>query len=188
MQRHCRTEAVHIREPVSHEDDILAGCNQLAECLGHNTGLDLGALFHALGETAVEIVAVLGTHGGLVAAAALGHFQRLTGHLVRLTDGGRLPSDTDGQGTGYPVADLDLADGIQNIQTVLDDLLHEFVLKDRIVAVLFHLTHHAAVFLHELGDLVVDLREHLGLVAFPGILHQLVIVVHHDAASQRDGS
>ena len=72
--------------------------HQLAQGIGHDPALNLGALLQLLGAAAVELEVELVLDHHLVAAPAQGHLHRQGRVLEQLGQGVGVLADADGQG------------------------------------------------------------------------------------------
>ena len=70
-----------------HDDNGVAALDEVAQRVGNNAAADVAALLDAVGDTAVELKAVNGLNGGLVAAAAQGNVDAFACHLVAFLQG-----------------------------------------------------------------------------------------------------
>ena len=89
-------DGIQIAHAVTHDDHMVGLLDQLDQLVGHKAAAHLTALFHAVAHAAIEGKAVQRHLSGLIAAASLRHIQCVLGHILRLPQGARAASDTNG--------------------------------------------------------------------------------------------
>ena len=92
----CCADGIQIAHAVPHDDHMVGLLDQLDQLVGHKAAAHLTALFHAVAHAAIEGKAVQRHLSGLIAAASLRHIQCVLGHILRLPQGARAASDTNG--------------------------------------------------------------------------------------------
>ena len=179
-------DAVHVGVLVAHDKHPGGVGHQLAQGVGHDPALDLGALLQLLG-AAVELKVELVLDNRLVAAPAQGHLHRQGRVLEQLGQGVGVLADSDGQG-GLDARGADhLPHRLQDGELALLKLGQKPLLKDKEVAVPLVPAEQPLGRGHPLGQPLVDAAAHGGAGGVGGPLHQLLIVVHGENPHHRPG-
>ena len=181
------THGVHIRKAVAHDIDLRGVRHQLAEGVGHDPGLDLGALFRGLGPAAVEGKVHLTADHRLVAAPAEGHLHREVGVFVELGHGVGVLAHADGEGGMHALAHLDVPDSVQHGEPVLGKVVEVLFFKDEQVVVPGGLQQRRAGKGRPGGELFVDLGQDAAAGGIRAGLHEIVVVVDEDHGHHRTG-
>ena len=166
-----------------HDDNAVAALDEVAQRVGNNAAADVAALLDAVGDTAVELKAVNGLNGGLVAAAAQSNVDAFACHLVAFLQGLSAVADTDGQ-RSQP-AGMQRTDLIEDVKALRQHPADVTLLHHCDVAAVRDLAQKAGaapdVFLQQ----AVDSLQLLGLLTVLHIVKQLVIAVDDDDETGR---
>ena len=180
-------DAVQIGVLVAHDEHGGGVGHQLAQGVGHDPALHLGALLQLLGAAAEELEVELVLHHHLVAAAAQGHLHRQGGVLKQVAEGVPVLADADGQGGLDARGAGHLPDGVQDGELALLELGQIAFLKEEQVAVPLVPAEHTLSGGHPLSKPIVDLTAHGRLGVVGSALHQLLVVVHRQDGYHRAG-
>ena len=176
-------DGVEVTHAVPHDDNAVAALDEVAQRIGNNAAADVAALLDAVGDTTVELKAVNGLNGGLVAAAAQGNVDALACHLVAFLQGLSAVADTDGQ-RGQP-AGMQRTDLIEDVKALRQHPADVTLLHHCDVSAVRDLAQKAGaapdVFLQQ----AVDGLQLLGLLTVLHIVKQLVIAVDDDDETGR---
>ena len=172
-------QAVHVGVLVAHDVHVARLVHQLAQSIGHNTGLHLGALLGGLGAAAVELKVAAILHHGLVAAPAEGHLQGHGGVLEQGLVALAVPAHANRQRGGH-VAALDGVDLLHHVEILLGKGGVVLLLKDEQIPVAVIAQQQSAGLAPPLGQLFLQLGDEGGALGLGAGLDQLLIVVHHD--------
>ena len=181
----CRAQAVHIGVLVAHDVDLLGLVHQLAQGIGHDPGLDLGALFGALAAAAVKLEVGAVLHHGLVAAAAEGHLQGQGGVLEQLLEAVLVTAHADGQRGGHTLAGLDLTHLFQHGELALHKAGVVLLLEEEEVAVAVVAQQQSAGVRRPAVELLLQGGLQGGALVLRAGLGQLVIIVDHEDGHER---
>ena len=176
-----RAEGVHVGVLVPHDQDVARAVDEALERVADDAGFAFAALFDGSGGAAVVGQAVIQLDDDLVAAAALGHVERLSGELFVLPRvlAGRTDADADRHGEIR--FGRDLAHVVQDVELGAFLLVDIFLFYDQQIPSLPDLRDARIHLRPPLPDFAVDLTgEDLPVGVF-GAVQQLREVVHiHD--------
>ena len=150
--------------------------DELDQLVGHDAAADLAPLFHAVADAAVESEAVRRHLGGLVAAAALRHIQRLHRHILRLPQGLGPAADADGDGQVH--AGVEGADFIQHIIAALCVLLQMALFHHGDIPAAGHPAQKAGAPPDQILQHTVDALQQAGALAVQHIAEDIVVAIH----------
>ena len=91
-----RAKGIHVAHLVPHNHNLRRISNELNQGICHNARLDLGALFHFLGQSAEKVKVIAGLDDRLVTAPRQRHIQRHTCVAPVFLIAFALFADTDG--------------------------------------------------------------------------------------------
>ena len=179
-------DAVKVGELVAGDEQSGGVGGQLAQGVGHDPALDLGALFGLLGPAAVELEVELVLDNRLIAAPGQSHVDGQRGILEQLLEAVGILADADGHGGRDARLVVDGVDGIQYGELLLLELGQVLLLKDEEVVVPVVPAEEASGGSGPLVQLLVDLAEQGGAGVVAQALEDLLIVVqqedgHHGA-------
>ena len=184
---HGGAHRVHVGEAVAHDVDVLGVRQKLSQSVGHDPGLDLGALFRGLGPSAVEGEVRLPPDHCLVAAPAQGHLQGKGGVLVERRDAVRLPAQADGEGGVSALAHLDVPHGVQYGEFLLHEVIVVPLLEEEEVVVPLGFDEQAVSHGGPAAELFVNLGQDGAALGVGAGVHQVLVVVHHHDAHYQPG-
>ena len=170
---------IHVGKAVTHNIDLSGIGHQLAEGVGHDPGLDLGALLRGLAAAAIELEIHLSPDHRLVAAPAEGHLQGQIGVFIEFLHAVGTAADADGERGMDALAHLDVPDGIQNGEFLLHKVLIVLFLEQEQIAVPLGLQQQPLSGGGPVVQLLVDLGENGAAGGVGAGLHQILVVVQH---------
>ena len=180
VDTHCRPEAVHIRHPVTHNNDAILAGNDLPQGVGFYSRLDTGIFLYLLTLATVVGNALRSLDDRLVTTTSQCQINGSTGELIILCIGQTIQSDTDTDSHSHFVTDVNGLHFFQQIKTALLQLRHRFFPHDHKVFVLLQLftdtIQGSNVFVH----LTVDQCDQQGPADFLYALQRFLIVIQVD--------
>ena len=182
VNTHRRTEAVHIRHPVSHDNDTILAGDDFPQGMSFYSCLDTGILLYLLALAAVVGNALRRLDDRLVTAASQRQINGGTGKLVVLRICQSIQTDTDTDGHRHLVADVHRLDLFQQIKTVLLQLCHCFFPHDYQILVLLQLLADTIQCRNVFIYLTVDQSNQQGSADFLDALQGFLVVVQIDHA------
>ena len=181
-----RAQGVHVRIAVAHDVHLPGVVHQLAQGVGHDPGLHLGALLGALGPAAVKLEVQPVLHHRLVAAPAQSHLQGQGRVFEQGVEAVGVPAHADGQGSRH-AAGRHLPHGIQHGEAVLGIVGIAALLEHEQIPVPVIVQHQAVGPGGPLIQLLLQLGQHRRALALRAGLHQVLIVIHHQDGHHRPG-
>ena len=181
---HGSAQRVHVRVLVTHDVHLPGVVDQLAQGIGHDTGLNLGALLGALAAAAVELEVHAILHHGLISAAAERHLQRQRRVLEQLLEAVLVPSHADGQRGGHALAGLHLPHLFQHVELALGKAGVVLLLKQEQVPVAVVAQQQSAGARRPCVHLLLQRSQQRRALVFRAGLHQLLVVIHHQDGQQ----
>ena len=178
-------DAVQVREFMAHDKDIRGVGNELAQCIGHDTALHLGALLHLLAAAAVEFEVEFVFHHGLVAAPGEGHLDGERGILQQFLKTGGVFPHADGERGGHAAGAGNIVYGVEYIEFGLLKMLEIALFKEEEIAVPVIAAEETAGGGHPGGQTLVNLAEQGGAPGFVGGFHRILIVVQQQHGHHR---
>ena len=178
-------DAVQVREFMTHDKDIRGVGNELAQCIGHDTALYLGALLHLLAAAAVEFEVEFVFHHGLVAAPGEGHLDGERGILQQFLETGGVFPHADGERGGHAAGAGNIVYGVEYIEFGLLKMLEIALFKEEEIAVPVIAAEETAGGGHPGGQTLVNLAEQGGAPGFVGGFHRILIVVQQQHGHHR---
>ena len=179
-------QGVQIRKAVAHDIDLGRVPHQFSQRVGHDTGFDLGALFHLGAAAAVELKTQPVFDDRLVAAPGEGELYRHIRKLQRFRHGGGLLPKAHGDAGTDAVGALHLVDLLGDAEFFLPHDVHVSLFEHDEITVPVVAAEDAV----EAIAPVVELILHLVPQVIPGPLRQILaklvqIIDHNDP---RDGA
>ena len=174
---HCRTDGVNVGMMMSHNKYLGGITHQLSQCICHDTGLNLGTLFHFLGYTAKEFKGIPVFDDGLVTAPGQRHIQCHQGKFIFFFQCLAIPADTDGQGGIDALTGDNGTHGIQYREFILGNLCQIPFLHDENILVTVIFAQYAVDILCPFANTVVNRCQQRCLLRVADIFDQLLIIV-----------